>query len=126
MLTIGVDIVPNMIDHNTALITYNDLHDRLGHANKVMVRTTAKMLKIPTSGKATTCEHSAEAKIKKSKFEKEAHNTPTRIGQRISFDISSVRDSSQGGNKFWLPILDSLVTTVGVSACIIKTISQKY
>jgi hypothetical protein len=44
---LGVDIVPNTIDHNTALLTYNDLHDRLGHANEVTVITTAKVLKIP-------------------------------------------------------------------------------
>jgi hypothetical protein len=103
---LGVDIVPNTMDHKTTLLTYNDLHDRLGHATEVTVRTRAKMLKIPISGKATTCEYCAQAKVKKSKFWKEARNKSTKISQRICFDISSVKERSQGGNKFWLLILD--------------------
>ena len=72
---LAVDIPPIKENMNT-IIEYNDLHNKLGHPNDEIVKTTAQKLGIKYKG------------------------------QRIMFDISSIRAISQGGNKFWLLIMD--------------------
>lgn len=104
---LGVDIVPNAVNFNTAFVTYTDLHERLGHPNEWVVRQTTRHYKIPISGVASPCENCAKGKMKKSNICKETITTLAKAsGDRISFDISSVKATSQGGNKFWLLIMD--------------------
>ena len=104
---LGVDIVPNAINFNTALMSYTEYHDRLGHPHEWTVRQTAKHYKIPLSGVASPCENCAKGKMKKANIAKETiTNLAQAPGDRISFDISSVQATSQGGNKFWLLIMD--------------------
>ena len=50
---LGVDIVPNTINLNTAFVTYSDYHDRLGHANEWVVCQTDRHYNIPLSGVAS-------------------------------------------------------------------------
>ena len=102
---LGIDIVPNINDYNAAMLSYSELH-KLGHPDEYLVRHTAKYYKIPISGPSLPCENCAKGKMKKLKIPKQAEHNATKKGERISFDISSVKTISQGGNKFWLLIVD--------------------
>jgi hypothetical protein len=102
---VGVDIVPISSTSNIAMISFMDLHNRLGHPHETVVRATAKAIKIPLQGQATY-ESCALAKIKKIKLSKKTYNHATTLGGRISFDISSVNVVSHGNNKFWLLVID--------------------
>ena len=102
----GLEIVPLETNNHIAMYSHDELHDLLGHPNEIVLKDTAKKYKIPLSGTIHTCENCAKAKIKIMKLSKESDSKATKIGERISFDISSVNKVSHGGNKFWLLIID--------------------
>jgi hypothetical protein len=88
--------------------TYNDLHHKLGHANKQTVQITAKHygIKLLTNGTDTVCTDCAFAKIRVKNFGHNDDNQASKFGERIAIDISSVKLVSYGGAKFWLLIQD--------------------
>jgi hypothetical protein len=89
-----------------ALLTYEELHQQLGHPHEQVTKQTAKHYKIAYSGKPTPCDNCARAKIKKTNTPKAAEHHATIFGESVCFDISSASTSSQGGNNFGLLILD--------------------
>jgi hypothetical protein len=99
-----------MLDNQAAMLTYNQLHDLLGHPNETVVKATAKKYNFPLSGQFNPCEHCAKGKMRKHNIPKEATSKATKLGERISFDISSVNVNSHGGNKFWLLIIDEFTS----------------
>jgi transposase InsO family protein len=79
----------------------------LGHANDEKLAATAKKLGINYTGEPHPCEHCAQAKLRIKNIPKvTTHVVATDIGERIMFDISSVRVPSMGGNQFWLLVMD--------------------
>ena len=62
---LGIEMVPNITNHNAALVTYNELHEKLGHPCKSVVKDTAKLYNIPLQGQATDCESCIKGKLKR-------------------------------------------------------------
>jgi hypothetical protein len=88
--------------------SYNDLHHKLGHANKQTVQNTAKHygIKLLTKDTDLVCADCAFAKIRVKNFGHNDDNQASKFGERIAIDISSVKFVSYGGAKFWLLIQD--------------------
>jgi hypothetical protein len=106
-MLIGVDISPLIENLHTAVVEYQALHERLGHANDKKVAATAKQLGIKYTGQPRHCEHCAQAKLRIKNIPKvTTHIAATGIVERIMFDISSVKVPSTGGNTYWLLIMD--------------------
>jgi hypothetical protein len=92
---------------STSLLSYESFHHKLGHANETVVKATARKMGLKLDLREEICEHCAKAKSKRKKISKiNMSNLATYKGQRIMFDISSVNTYSQGGNKFWLLVMD--------------------
>lgn len=102
--TADVNVIPEL---QYAQLTHEILHNRLGHPNDLVVQETAKKLGFEIHNKEAICADCALAKIKRKKISKKnLSHLATRKGERLWFDISSVNTHSQGGNKFWLLIID--------------------
>jgi hypothetical protein len=106
-MLLGVDIPPLIENLHTAVVDYQALHERLGHANGKKVAATANKLGIKYTGQPHPCEHCAQAKLRIKNIPKvTTHVVATDIGERIMFDISSVRVPSMGGNQLWVLVMD--------------------
>jgi hypothetical protein len=107
-MLLGVDI-PHLVENlHTAVVDYQALHERLGHINDKKVAATAKkLLGIKHTGQPHPCEHCAQAKLRIKNIPKvTTHVVATDIGERIMFDISSVKVPSMGGNQIWLLVMN--------------------
>ena len=81
-------------------------HERLGHASEDVTKATAENLGIKLIGKLEVCEDCALAKSRRTPVSKEATNKEEVPGGRLSIDITSIRQESYGGAKFWCMVQD--------------------
>jgi D-alanine-D-alanine ligase-like ATP-grasp enzyme len=87
-MLIGVDIPPLIENLHTAVVDYQALHERLGHANDKKIAATAKKLGIKYTGQPHPCGNCAQAKLRIKNIPKvTTHVAATDIGERIMFDI---------------------------------------
>ena len=89
-----------------SIVPIKVFHERLGHANEEVTRATAANLGIKLIGKLEVCEDCALAKSRRNPIPKEATNKEEFPGGRLSLDLSSIRQESYGGAKFWCMIQD--------------------
>ena len=87
-------------------ISYTTLHDYFGHVGEQKVKSTAHMLGLNVTGKVQKCEHCAMGKARQKNIPKEVKNKSTTAGERLYFDISSVKSKSKGTSRFWLLVVD--------------------
>jgi hypothetical protein len=112
-MLLGIEMVPRT-DEAYAMqqqniqqtMNVNAFHERLGHTNEETTRTTAKHYNIKLTGKFEPCFDCAIAKAKQKNTNKETSNKATKPGERICIDISSTKEESYSGGKFWLLITD--------------------
>ena len=115
-MIVGVDLlrdVPTgtgkaLILREGSTLEYKVLHSYLGHIGEQQVRDTAKMLGLILTGKPGKCQHCAISKARQKNITKTVQHEKgsDKPGQRLFFDISSVRERSLGGSKFWLLVVD--------------------
>jgi D-alanine-D-alanine ligase-like ATP-grasp enzyme len=106
-MLLGVDIPPLIDNLHTAVVDYQALHERFGHENDKKVAATAKKLGIKYTGQPHPCEHCAQAKLIIKNIPKvNTHIVAADIGERIMFDITSVKGPSMDGNQFLLLVMD--------------------
>ena len=87
-------------------VSYAKMHALLGHVGEDRIRATAKKLKLQLTGRVSKCEDCAVSKARQTNLNQEAENKSTVPGQRLLFDISSIKGKSYGGAKFWLLVID--------------------
>ena len=74
-------------------------HQITGHTGELLLKPTAKYVKIELTGKFPLCEICAQAKIRQANVpKKNLKKVPTRPGYRVFIDISSIKQLSRGGN----------------------------
>ena len=104
---LAMDIVP-ACEHcalSTCSPTY--MHNILNHANEKVVKATAKKLNIKLIGPTLTCESCARSKARVKRFNKESKAPPAKhLGDRIHFDLCTMKHKAYGGIKNWLLIQD--------------------
>ena len=87
-------------------ITYTKLHAHLGHPGPDRIRATARKLGFKGTGRADSCVDCAEAKAKQKSVSKTTETKSTTKGDHMYLDISSVKELSTGGAKYWALIVD--------------------
>ena len=109
---VGIDIIPivdesaNTVLSRGAKIHIQKLHEILGHASEDVVRKTAGYYGWDIFGKFEKCENCAISKAKQKGVNKESKVRSSTPGERLYFDISSVRKPSISKSKFWLLVVD--------------------
>jgi hypothetical protein len=84
----------------------NHLHRIFGHCGHETLKNTIKMYGFNSSGVLETCEECAIAKAQQKNVNKNwlgSRNVPC---ERLYMDISSIKQRSFGGAKFWALIVD--------------------
>jgi hypothetical protein len=83
------------------------MHNILNHANDKVVKATAKKLNIKLIGPTLTCESCARSKARVKRFNKESKAPPAKhLGDRVHFDLCTMKHKAYGGIKNWLLIQD--------------------
>jgi hypothetical protein len=75
-------------------------HELLGHPSIESTRKTAQMMNVKLTGKVTRCKDCILAKVKRTNTKKFNENKSKRKGGRLCVDISWVKRSSLGNNKY--------------------------
>ena len=115
-ILVGVKLIPSVpTSTNRALILkegsqikYEDYHSWMGHLGETQLRATAKQMGITLIGTPEHCEHCATAKARQKNVPKAISDEKgsSKPGERLFFDISSVKATGLGGSKYWLLVVD--------------------
>ena len=84
----------------------NHLHRVFGHCGLETLKNTIKMYGLKYSGEFKTCEECAVAKARQKNVNKSWLGSSNIPGERLYIDISSIKERSFGGAKFWALIVD--------------------
>ncbi|MGL4342651.1 MAG: reverse transcriptase domain-containing protein, partial [Lactococcus lactis] len=104
---LALDIVPKSEHCALSTCSPSHMHNILSHANDAVVKATAKKLAIKLVGPTLTCESCARSKAKVKRFNKESKAPPAKhLGDRIHFDLCTMKYTAYGGYKNWLLIQD--------------------
>jgi len=111
---LGVEMMRTTSNRETAAVAlaagtkvkYERFHGMVGHLGETRVRAMAKHLGIILTGQASRCEDCAVSKARQANLNKETENTSETPGERLCFDISSIKGKSIGGARFWLLVVD--------------------
>ena len=110
----GVQITPRIAENiaTAALgpgksVNTMKYHDMLGHVSEAITRATARYYDIKLEGKFEVCADCAKAKARQKNVPKGDDTVrASKNGERLFFDISSIKAKSYGGAKFWLLVVD--------------------
>jgi hypothetical protein len=112
----GVSMKPMMSDNikgfanvsisNERVYDINLLHKLFGHCGQEILNKTIKMYGFKSSGSFDTCEQYAIAKARQKNINKQWPDSSNLPGERLYIDISSIKERSFGGAKFWALIVD--------------------
>ena len=89
-----------------SLVKYDKLHAMLGRPGAQSVQCTAQALGLEIARRADKCIACAQANMKQKNIPKENEKWSTIPGERLTFDTTSVKSLSYGGNKFWSLAVD--------------------
>jgi hypothetical protein len=84
----------------------NHLNKLFGHCSQEIVNNTIKMYGFKSPNNFDTCEQCAIAKARKKNLNKNWLGSCNLSGERLYVDISSIKERSFGGAKFWALIVD--------------------
>jgi Reverse transcriptase (RNA-dependent DNA polymerase) len=87
-------------------IDINLFHKMLGHCGSDRLVKTANIHDFTLHGEFKPCEECATAKARQKNVNKDWKGGSHVPGERLYIDISSVKDASYGGSKFWTLIVD--------------------
>ena len=82
-------------------------HGIFGHHSMASTKSTAKYYGIKLMGSMQDCEDCLQGKARQKNVGKGTEEKrATKPGHRLFFDISSIKNTSYGGSKFWLLLVD--------------------
>jgi hypothetical protein len=90
-------------------VDINKFHKILGHCSSDRLEKTSKIHYFKLCGEFQTCEECDIAKARQKNINKDWKGGSQVPGERLYLDISSVRDASYGGSKFWALIVDNYI-----------------
>jgi hypothetical protein len=91
---------------NVRIYDINHLHKLFGHYGQEILNKTIKMYGFKSSGSLDTCEQCAIAKTRQKNVKKNWLGSSNSPGEYLYVDISSIKERSFGGAKFWALIID--------------------
>jgi hypothetical protein len=87
-------------------IDINKFHAIIGHCRTDRLKRTATIHKLKLKGELKVCEDCALAKARQKNVNQDWKGGSQAPGERVYLDISSIRDKSYGGSRFWVLIVD--------------------
>jgi hypothetical protein len=113
----GIKMVPvlNQVDNTffetksvikTMSVEMNNIQKILGHCVETYLKAIANAYGVKVFGKLAACESCAISNANQKKTNKVWNGTSNVPGERSYVDISSIKDESVGGAKFWDFIVD--------------------
>jgi len=83
-------------------------HEVLGHVGDDVTKETALYYGLKIQGSMHPCSDCLKAKARQKNIFNNNNQTARSViaGERLGFDISSIKDLSLGGSKFWLLVVD--------------------
>jgi hypothetical protein len=84
----------------------NHFHKLFGHCGQKILNKTIKMYGFKSSGSFDTCEQCAIVKAQQKNVNKQWLGSSNLPGERLYINISSIKERSFGGAKFWALIVD--------------------
>jgi hypothetical protein len=106
MMSNNINGFANASIRNESIFDINHLHKLFGHCGQEILNKTIKMYGFKSSGCFDTCEQCAIAKARQKNFNKQWLGSSNLPGERLYVDISSIKERSFGGAKFWALIVD--------------------
>jgi hypothetical protein len=98
-LSDNIDGFANASISNERIYDINHLHKLFGHCGQEILNKTIKIYGFKSSGSFDTCEQCDIANARQI-------GSSNFSGERLYVDISSIKESSFGGAKFWALIVD--------------------
>ena len=98
-------IAQNKADANKT-IDVNKFHNMIGHCGVDRLTKTAQIHGLKLKGDLKVCTDCAIAKARQKNVNKDWKGGSQVPGERVYLDISSIRDESYGGSRFWCLLVD--------------------
>jgi hypothetical protein len=106
MMSNNINRFANASISNERIYNINHLHKLFGHCGQEILNKTIKMYGFKSSGCFDTCEQCAIAKAQQKNVNKQCLGSSNLPGEHLYIDISSIKERSLGGAKFWALIVD--------------------
>jgi hypothetical protein len=106
LITIQINGFANASISNERIYDINHLHKLFGNYCQEILNKTIKMYGFKSSGRFDTCEQCAIAKAQQKNVSNTWLGTKNLSGERLYVDISSIKERSYSGAKFWALIID--------------------
>jgi hypothetical protein len=106
ILSDNINGFANALISNQRIYDINHLHKVFGHCGQKVLNNTIKMYGFKSSGNFDTCEQCAIAKAQQKNVNKNWLVSSKLPGDCVYVDISSIKERSIGGEKFWALIVD--------------------
>ena len=84
----------------------NRMHQVFNHASEEALRRTAKAYGWHLTGKMEVCQECQESNIRKKPVSKFTETKSEKIGERIFIDTSSISETTLGGSKYMIGVVD--------------------
>jgi hypothetical protein len=97
-------------------IDVNKFHEMIGHCGVNRLKKTAQVHGLKLKGDFKVCEDCAVAKTRQKNLNKDWKCGIQVPGERVYLDISSIRDESYGGSRFWVLLVDDCTDIAGASS----------
>ena len=87
-------------------VDINQFHKVIGHCGADRLKNTANIYGLKLSGQFQVCEDCAIAKARQKNINKVWTGSSNKPGERVYIDLSSIKEKSFGGAKFWALVVD--------------------
>jgi hypothetical protein len=105
-LSDNINRLANASISNERVYDIDHLNKLFGHCGQEILNKTMKMYGFKSSGNFDTCEQCAIVKARQKNVNKNWLGSSNVPGERLYVDISSIKERSIGGEKFWAFIVD--------------------
>jgi transposase InsO family protein len=106
MISNNINGFANASISNERIYDINHLHKLFGHCGQEILNKTIKMYGFKSSGSFDTYEQCAIAKARQKNVNEKWLGSSNLPDERLYIDISSIKERSFGGEKFWALIVD--------------------
>jgi hypothetical protein len=106
MISNNINGFANASISNERTYDINHLHKLFGHCGQEILNKTIKIYGFKSFGSFDTCEQCAIMKARQKNVNKNWLGSSNLPGERLYVDISSIKERSFGGAKFWALIVD--------------------
>jgi hypothetical protein len=106
MMSNNINGFANASISNERIYDINHFHKLFGHCGQEILNKTIKMYGFKSSGSFDKCEQCAIAKARQKNVNKQWLGSSNLPGERLYINISSIKERSFSGAKFWVLIVN--------------------